>query len=55
LFAAEQSVKRNWSAVEAVALALFHAEGICLSADDVESIVKQYPPAPEYGGNRICL
>ena len=52
---AEQSVKRNWAAVEAVALALFNADGICLPADDVKNIVKQYPPDPKYGGNEVCL
>jgi hypothetical protein len=47
--AAEQLVERNWGAVEAVAMALFHAKGFCLAADDVVTIVNQYPPAPESG------
>lgn len=54
LCAAEQSVKRNWAAVEAVALALFKAEGTCLPAADVKTIVKQYPPDPECGGSEVC-
>jgi hypothetical protein len=49
LISAQQLVERNWSAVEAVAKALFHAEGFRLAADDVVSIVNQYPPAPESG------
>ena len=47
LLAAEQFVKRDWPAVKAVALALFYAEGKCLSADVVKSIVEQYPLGPD--------
>jgi hypothetical protein len=54
LCAAEQLVERNWPSVEAVALALFSAKSTCLPADDVKSIVKQYPPDPECGGSELC-